>query len=301
MKKTILVTGSSTGFGRLTVQTLAKDGHQVFASMRGVTGKNAEHAASLTKWAKENHVDLTVIELDVVSDASVKAAAKTIAETSDRIDVVVNNAGIYSTAIQETFTVADYKNLYDVNVFGSVRVINEFLPLMRKQQSGLLIQISSVLGRIIVPFSGVYVSTKWAVEALAENLNYELAPLGIESVIVQPGPFYTELFGKPYQPANIGIASEYGASQEHLQKFMGNLGQMMSAADVPNQPQQVADAIKKLIDTPAGERPLRTVVDLMMQGSTQAINQVAEKVQEGLLGGFGLSDLLHVKKELIAV
>jgi len=285
----------------LTAQTLADEGHHVFASMREVKAKNAAQANSLTQWAKENGADITIVELDVTSDESVKAAAKSIlSKTGGKLDVIVNNAGIYGMAFQETFTVEDYKTNFDVNVFGPARINNEFLPVLRKQGSGLIIHISSVLGRIIVPFSGVYHATKWAVEALAENLHYELAPLGIDSVIVQPGPFYTELFGKPYQPANLALADEYGATKEYFRKFYETFGGMMGGDNLPNKPQHVADAISKLINTPQGERPLRTVVDKMMNGSAEILNETAGKVQEGVLGGLGLGDLLQTKKETIA-
>lgn len=297
MQKTILITGSSTGFGKLTAQTLAADGHKVFASMRGVNGKNAEHAASLNTWATENNADLTVIELDVTSDESVKQAVQTILSAAEGIDVVVNNAGIYGNGLHEGYTVEDYKAIFEVNVFGSVRVINEFLPLMRKQGSGLLIQISSVVGRVVFPFQGAYVASKFAVEAIAENLRYELAPLGIDSVIVQPGAFMTELFGKFYQPTNSAVYADYGAPLANYQRFGDTFTQMMMAENMPNQPQHVADAIKKVIDTPVGERPLRVVVDEMMPGTAQPINDLSAQVQAGIMGALGLSELLQTKKE----
>lgn len=297
MQKTILITGSSTGFGKLTAQTLAQVGHQVFASMRGVHGKNAAHAAALNAWAKENDADLTVIELDVTLDASVKAAAETILSAADGIDVVVNNAGIYGNGLHEGYTVEDYKAIFEVNVFGSVRVINEFLPQMRKQGSGLFIQISSVVGRLVFPFQGAYVASKFAVEAIAENLRYELAPLGIDSVIVQPGAFVTELFGKFYQPANTVVYADYGAPLANYKQFGETFTQMVSGENMPNQPQQVADAIQKVIDTPVGERPLRVIVDELMPGTAQPINDLSAQVQAGIMGALGFTDLLQTKKE----
>lgn len=292
LNKTILVTGSSTGFGRITVQTLAEEGHKVFATMRDINGKNQEHANILSQWAKHKNLDVAVVELDVTSDNSVAEAAKTIlSATGGKIDVVINNAGIYGLGLQETFTVEDYKNIFEVNVFGPARVNNQFLPLLRKQGSGLIIQVSSVVGRIVMPFQGVYTATKFAVEALQENLHYELAPLGIDAVIVQPGPFLTEVFGKLYQPANSSLTADYGTPATHLAAF-GETFKKMMGGDVPNQPQQVADAIVKLLNTPQGQRPLRTVVDQMMGGTAEILNETASKVQEGLLNNIGLADLL---------
>jgi len=176
MKKNIVITGASTGFGKLTVQTLAKDGHKVFATMRGVEGKNKEYANDIKNWALQHKLDVHVVELDVTSDTSVNEAAKKILAEAGQIDVVVNNAGVYSGGIDETFSVQDYKNIFDVNVFGVLRVNGAFLPSMRQHSNGLFVQISSLMGRFVIPFSAVYTSSKWAVEAIAESLRYELAP-----------------------------------------------------------------------------------------------------------------------------
>jgi NAD(P)-dependent dehydrogenase (short-subunit alcohol dehydrogenase family) len=194
MKKSVVVTGSSTGFGKLTVQTLAKDGHQVFATMRGVAGKNKAFADELTQWGKDHQLSVEVVELDVTSDESVINAAAHINAKVGAVDVVVNNAGIYGGGLDESYSVQDYKNIFEVNVFGVLRVVRAFLPAMRAKSTGLFVQISSVMGRIVIPFAGAYTSSKWAIEAVAESLRYELAPQGIDSVIVQPGAFPTEIF-----------------------------------------------------------------------------------------------------------
>jgi NAD(P)-dependent dehydrogenase (short-subunit alcohol dehydrogenase family) len=290
--KKILITGTSSGFGKLTAQALAKEGHHVFASMRGVEGKNKDEARALTQWAEENGYKLTVVELDVTSDHSVETAADTVlAITGGRLDVIINNAGIYGGGIQEVFTVNDHKALFEVNVFGSVRVNNVFLPVLRKQKSGLIIQTSSVLGRVVIPFGGVYDATKWAVEALSENLAYELKPLGIDVAIVQPGAFPTEIFQKFYYPGNSEVATEYGKSAELYNTVSQTISAMMADPNLPNKPEQVADAIVRLVDMPNGTRPLRTVVDKMMGGVTEIINETAKQVQAGVLQNFGLAEL----------
>lgn len=294
MKKSIVVTGTSTGFGKLIVQTLAADGHQVFATMRGVAGKNKTYADDLASWAKENKVDVKVVEMDVTNDTSVEEAAKTILSISPKIDVVVNNAGVYAGGLDETFSVQDYKNIYEVNVFGVLRVVKAFLPAMRKAKSGLFIQVSSLMGRFVIPFSTVYTSSKWAVEAISEGLRYELAPMGIDSVIIQPGAFPTEIFSKHYTPEKQELTAEYHDTLPYLQTF-GQKFQEMMAGEVPNKPQHVADAVKKVIDTPVGERPLRVPVDLMMANTAQPINETQANVQAGFLGYMGLGDLLVTK------
>jgi len=292
MKKSIVVTGSSTGFGKLTVQTLAKDGHHVFATMRGVKGKNKSFADDLTQWAKEHKLDVEVVELDVTSDESVSNAAKHINSKVGAVDVIVNNAGIYGGGLNETYSIQDYKNIFEVNVFGVLRVVRAFLPAMRTKSKGLFVQVSSVMGRIVIPFAGAYTSSKWAIEAVAETLRYELAPHGIDSVIVQPGAFPTEIFTKAYRPENEVVTAEYTKTLPYLEGFGKAFGEMMSG-DVPNKPQDVADAIKVLIDTPVGKRPLRVTVDKMMPNTAVPINEAQGLVQTGFLGYMQMGDLLQ--------
>ncbi|MBC7846066.1 MAG: SDR family NAD(P)-dependent oxidoreductase, partial [Flavobacterium sp.] len=142
--QSILITGASTGFGFLAAKTLAQNGHKVFATMRDIIGKNKTNKEQLLQWAEENDADLQVVELDVTSDQSVnKAKDEVLKLTNGSLDVIINNAGIYGGGIQETFTIEDYKMFFDVNVFGGVRVNNAFLPILRAQGSGLIIQISS--------------------------------------------------------------------------------------------------------------------------------------------------------------
>jgi NAD(P)-dependent dehydrogenase (short-subunit alcohol dehydrogenase family) len=295
MKKSIVITGASSGFGKLMVETLSKDGHLVFATMRGVNGKNKSQADAIASWAIENKVDVHLVEMDVTNDESVHEAAKTILAKSATIDVVVNNAGIYGGGLDETFSVQDYKNIYEVNVFGVLRVVRAFLPAMRANKAGLFVQISSLMGRFVIPYAGAYTSSKWAVEAIAENLRYELAPFGIDSVIVEPGAFPTEIFTKMYQPENAAIATEYEPAMPYLQGFGKAFHEMMSG-EVPNKPQQIADAVKILIDTPNGERPQRVPVDLMMGNPANTINDAQAQVQSNFLTQMGLVDLLHPKK-----
>ncbi len=279
-KQTILITGASTGFGFITAKTLAKKGHTVFATMRDVNGKNKTNKEQLLQWAKENDAVIHVVELDVTSDQSVnKAKDEVLKLTNGSLDVIINNAGIYGGGIQEAFTVNDHKALFEVNVFGSVRINNAFLPTLRKQKSGLIIQTSSILGRIVIPFGGVYDATKWTVEALSENLAYELKPLGIDVAIVQPGAFPTELFQKFYNPGNPDVVAEYGKSAELYNTSSQTIMAMMADPNIPNKPEQVAEAIVKLVEMPNGTRPLRTVVDKMMGGVTEIINETAKQVQ----------------------
>jgi NADP-dependent 3-hydroxy acid dehydrogenase YdfG len=165
----VLITGTSSGFGRLTAQTLARKGHVVFASMRGVNGKNAAAARELGAWAEQEKVKLHVVALDVTDDASVDAAVRTIVEGYDRIDVVVNNAGRSVFGLQETVTVEQARDIFETNVFGVLRVDRAVLPQLRKQGSGLIVHISSGLGRVVIPALSIYGASKFAIESIAEG------------------------------------------------------------------------------------------------------------------------------------
>jgi NAD(P)-dependent dehydrogenase (short-subunit alcohol dehydrogenase family) len=288
MTQSILVTGSNSGFGRLTVETLAQDGHTVFASMRNVKGKNANAAKELQTWAQKEGVALYVVELDVTDDTSMTQAVKQVIDTAGRIDVVVNNAGVAYAGVTEGFTLEQAKAQFEVNVFGPLRVNKAVLPHMRKQGSGLLIHISSTIGRLTMPFMGLYCASKFAVEAFAESYYHELQPLGIDAIIVEPGAFPTELGAKIGLPADEQILNAYGELANAPQKMSESLEKLFSGPDAPN-PQGVADAVKRLIDMSQGERPLRTVVDPLTGQFTEAVNEVSARSQPGLLQSFGVS------------
>ena len=181
MSKKVLITGASSGFGALTAKTLLSQGHTVVATMRNADTKNKQIAEELTG------LGASIVELDVTSDDSVNSGVEKAIELMGGLDVVVNNAGIGVLGIQENFTIEDFKRLFEVNVFGVQRVNRAALPHLRKQGSGLLIHVSSLLGRMVLPFYGPYNATKWAVEALAENYRIELSGFGIDSCIVEPG------------------------------------------------------------------------------------------------------------------
>ena len=269
MAQTILVTGSSSGFGRLTVETLARQGHTVFAGMRAVAGKNAPAAEELRALAQREHLALHSIEIDVTDDASVEQAIESIIGITGHLDVVVNNAGIAYSGPLEAFTIEQAQQQFDTNVFGVLRVNRAALPHMRRQGSGLLLQIGSVARRLALPFSGPYVATKFALEALTESYRDELAPFGIDAAIIEPGTYPTQLAAKPQSAADTERAALYQAAMD---AFMTQFFAENRSATPPN-PQEVADAVARVIAQPAGERPLHTVVAPAAQRQApQAIN-----------------------------
>lgn len=285
MSKSILVTGSNSGFGRLIVETLAKDGHTVFATMRGLNGKNREAAESIKKWSEDNNYSVHTLEMDVTGDEQVVNAVKQAVSISGRIDAVVNNAGVVSAGLTEAFNIDQVQGVFDVNVFGSLRVNKAVLPYMRKQKSGLLIQISSTVGRITLPFLGVYSATKYAIESLAESYRSELAPLGVDSTIIEPGAYPTEIFSKVVTPGDADALSEYGELANAHEAMFEGMGELFQGDNAPN-PQDIADAVKNLIDAPHGERPLRTVVDAHTGHLVEEINRVSEKATSDMSQAF---------------
>ncbi len=291
-KKVILVTGSSSGFGRLTVESLARQGHQVYASMRDINGRNAEASDQIRELAERENLAINLVELDVTDDVSVDKAVSEVIERSGRVDVLVNNAGTVYRGPTETFTLDQIQQQFDTNFFGVARMNRAVLPYMRGQGSGLLLHVSSIAGRLTMPFMGIYSASKFAVESLAEAYRYELSSLGIDSVIVEPGAFPTSIFAKIGQPADHSRLAEYGDLAKIPQKMGAGFEEMFSGDTAPD-PQAVADAIAKLVATPAGRRPLRTLVGQDAQAAT-ALNQVAEQAQEVLMEMLGLSDLMSM-------
>jgi len=281
-KQVVLITGSSTGFGRLFSETLARHGYTVFATMRDPEGRNATNAAEIRALAKRESLPLNVLELDVTDDASVERAVRTIVEEAGRIDVVINNAGYPIVGLTEAVTTEQAQRIMDTNFFGPVRVNRAVLPQMRRQRSGLLLHISSGAGRVVFPSFGHYCATKFALEALAEAYHYELAPQGIESVIVQPGAYQTPVFGNIVMAADQVRTETYGVANQIPAKVNGAL---TAAA---GNPQEVADVVLRILQTPVGQKQLRYRVS-PSGSSVDEINAVCKRVQAQLLETFGLT------------
>lgn len=294
-KKRVLITGCSSGFGELTARTLAEGGHEVYASMRDTGGRNAQAATTLRDWAAAGDRSLEVVELDVTDDASVRTAVATVEERSGGIDVVVNNAGALVTGLAEAFSLDDYRWMMDVNVYGPVRLINAVLPAMRRRGDGLLILVSSVMARVILPFAAPYTASKWAAEGMFESYRYELNPLGIDTVIIEPGPFPTKM-GDNARPAGgmDALLGAYGRTGEALKAWTAGFGEMFSGENVPD-PQDVADAVIKSIETPKGRREFRVIVDRLMAVAPRVINDTYEQAQAGLLDDVGQGALRELR------
>ena len=278
--KSILITGCSSGFGRLMAEDYARKGATVFATMRNLPRPEAEELQTLA--ASEN-LDLHVIEIDVTDDAQVAAGvAEAERIAGGGLDVLVNNAGIGISSPVEVQDMEATQLIFDTNVFGCHRMARAVLPGMRAKGAGLIVPISSQLGRVIVPYAGHYSATKFALEAMSEQLAYELVPHGIEVAIIEPGGYPTEVW------VNRNIYSgqlKERAAEIHTSGYpqvvarMGEEDGTTRTAD----PMDVPNAIAAIIAMPPGTRPLRTPVHPGNKPQVP-INDVSAKVQVDWLG-----------------
>ncbi|MGN6560855.1 MAG: SDR family oxidoreductase [Candidatus Nitrosocosmicus sp.] len=196
-KKVAVVTGSSTGIGYETCLSLAQNGYITYATMRDL-----KKSKKIEKIAHENNLSIKIVEMDVDKDESVKKAIENIIDKNGQIDILVNNAGYGLFGALEDITLSEIKNQFETNVFGVIRVTQNVLPMMRSQRNGIIINISSISGLVGIPCQSVYVATKFAVEGLSESISYELEPLGIKVILIEPGPINTEFVQDLIVPIN---------------------------------------------------------------------------------------------------
>ena len=302
MKKIIIITGASSGFGALTARALAKAGHTVYASMRETKGRNLPQVEGAKKFAEDNDVDLRAIELDVSSQESCDAAIQEIITKNGRLDVVIHNAGHMVFGPAEAFTPEQLAELYDVNVLSTQRVNRAALPQLRKQRRGLVVWVSSSSSAGgTPPYVAPYFAAKAGMDALAVVYARELTRWGIETSIIVPGAFTggTNHFAHAGSPADKVRVAEYEAGPyagfaEQVRKGFASI--VPPDADVS----AVADAIVKVVNTPFGKRPFRVHIDPTQDGA-EVVNAVLDRVRAELLRRIGLGDLLaprHLTTEL---
>jgi NAD(P)-dependent dehydrogenase (short-subunit alcohol dehydrogenase family) len=283
--KNIIITGSSNGFGLKAAKDFADKGNKVYATMRNPNGKNANAKADL-----ESHsTNIKVVDMDVTDEASVKEAMATILAEAGSVDVLINNAGIMYLGITEAFSVEQAKFQMETNYFGAIRVMQAVLPSMRKAGSGLIINTSSLVGRMSPPFFGTYTATKHALEGYSQALRYEVSPFGVDVVMVEPGPFGTGLLASGQAPAHSEVLETYGELAGVPTAMGENFAQMLQSEDAPD-PQWVVDAYLKLAELPFGSRPTRTVVGITW--GVDEINQLTQPIQDRVLQEMQLESVL---------
>jgi len=288
--QTVLITGASTGFGFRTAKRLAVGGAHVFASMRERDGRNAQHAQALERFAAGSGLRLSTLEMDVTDDQSVSYAVARVVADGGRLDVVINNAGVWGPGVLEAYTIEDWRRLFEVNLFGAIRTTRACLPVMRQQGRGLVVAISSLQARFILPYSGPYLASKWALEGAMQTFRYEMAPLGVECVLVEPYDFLTEMKSKAaaWRAGDREIEAAYGQAAYVIEEFY-----MKPDPSRAGDPERVVDAIEAVLRAPHGSRPGRVTVSNPMP-QIEEINRLEEEMQSGLLPQMGLGHLLAV-------
>ena len=237
MEKVAVVTGASSGIGFETALGLAREGYHTYATMRDVTKSD-----KIKELGEKDGLKISVLELDVDNDDSVKVAIKKILDEKQRIDVLVNNAGWGLWGCVEDVSVDEFKTQFETNFFSVIRLIQEVGPTMRKQGSGKIINISSVAGRIGFPASPAYISSKFALEGLSESLRLEMAPFGVDVIIIEPGVIKTNFLN----PVKLAKKSESDTAYRDITAKVVSGVKMMAEMGTP--PKEVADTIVKTIN-----------------------------------------------------
>ena len=283
--KNIIITGSSSGFGLKAAKDFADKGNKVFATMRKPDGKNAEKKAEL----EAHSAHIKVVDMDVTNETSVKEAMDSILAEAGNIDILINNAGIMYLGITEAFSVEQARFQMETNYYGAIRTMQAVLPSMRKAGSGLIINTSSLVGRMSPPFFGTYTATKHALEGYSQALRYEVSPFGVDVVMVEPGPFGTGLLASGQAPKHSEVLETYGELAGVPAAMGENFAQMLQSEDAPD-PQWVVDAYLKLAEMPAGKRPTRTVVGITW--GVDEINELTQPIQDRVLKEMQLENVL---------
>jgi NADP-dependent 3-hydroxy acid dehydrogenase YdfG len=264
MSKIIFITGTSTGFGKLMTITLSKAGYTVIAGMRGTTNKNEAVAKELSALP-----NIHVQEIDITDDDSVNSAINKTITTFGHVDVLVNNAAVAGFGLLEAYSIDQVRNMFEVNFFGVLRTYQAVLPSMRKNKSGLVINITSGASGHTLPFMIPYLASKFGVESITEGLQDELSDYGIENVSIQPGVYPTEMNNGSkagIHADKADILEQYGEAA--TQKFNAMGGAMFGKmAEFKMDPQTIADGVLKLVNMQNGTRPLRYPLDAIAQGT----------------------------------
>jgi NAD(P)-dependent dehydrogenase (short-subunit alcohol dehydrogenase family) len=266
------------------VRAFADRGDRVWGTMRDTAGRNAAKKAELEGYSPR----ITIAEMDVTSDASVaEGFARILADGP--VDILINNAGIMYIGMTEAYSVAQAAEQMDTNYFGAIRAMQAVLPSMRAAGQGLIINTSSIAGRVSVPFFGTYCATKHALEAYSQSLRYEVSPFGIDVALVEPGPFPSNLLAAGKPPARADVLASYGDLGQVPSTMIAGFAQMLASDEAPD-PQLVVDAYLSLADAAPGKRPTRTVVGITW--GVDEVNAFTQPRQDALLKEMQLDTVL---------
>ena len=283
--KTIVITGGTGGIGYQAAIGLAQSGARVV-----VTGRNQQRGEASVQGIKEasGNQDVHLAVGDMAKLADIRSLAADLMARFGKIDVLINNAGYGYGGPVESFEGEEILAQLDLNIVGAARTANAVLPGMRARRDGLIIQVSSTAGRAAFPGFGVYHASKWGLEGMSEAMRYELAPLGIDVAIVEPGPFATNFFENMKQGSRQEVIESYGHIGEFFSGFQATVMELFDNEEAPTDPHVVVDIFERLIDMPKGERPVRTIAGLDF--GFQALNDAAEPIRKAGLESMGIAD-----------
>jgi len=286
MQKTILITGTSSGFGYRAAKLLADQGHIVYATMRDVGTRNAQVAAELSSLP-----NITVLELEMASTGDNERAVDRVISDQGRIDVVVNNAGSFFMGVAEAFTDSDLLHIYNVDVLGPWRLIRAALPHMRRQKEGFILTVSSSLARFSCPFMTGYASGKHALEGLLQGMKYELKAFSIDLSFIEPGIYPTRVFERYRSGSDTAVKQAYGPAGEIDVQIKAQLDALFASPQA-NDPMLVAQAMLRLISMKPGTRPIRLAVDPNAGSITERLNRVHDETYGSFVSASGMGGLL---------
>jgi NAD(P)-dependent dehydrogenase (short-subunit alcohol dehydrogenase family) len=282
--KSVLITGTSSGFGRLTALHLARLGATVIASMRNFHNGERPEARELAQIAKDEKLKLSLIEIDVLDEAQINAGVAQAEEIAGgALDVLVNNAGIGLGGPVELYDMEATRLMFETNLFGYQRMARAVLPKMRAAGAGQIFNVSSQLGRILIPGLGLYCATKFGVEAMFETMAYELAPFGVEVTVIQPGGYPTKIWVNSADNAGALMARASGELKDAYAAHI-EMSRAITGGGGDTDPNDVPRAIAEIMAMPAGSRPLRRPVHPNTQ-ATDAANAAMAQIQARVLGG----------------
>jgi short-subunit dehydrogenase len=260
-QKVAIVTGSSSGIGYATSLLLARNRFHTYATMR-----NIEKSSDIQEIANKERLPLQVIQLDVNDDASLRNSIEKVGSENERIDVLVNNAGYGLVGAFEDLSVEEIKSQFETNFFGVIRLTQQVLPIMGKQKSGTIVNVSSGAGRIGFPGMSAYVSSKFALEGLSESMSYELEPFGIKVVIIEPGVIRTNFKKNSVMSKKSLNNSSISPYSSIIQKIDSSISSMVEHATLP---EEVAKAILHAVISNNPELRYLVGNDIIMMAETR--------------------------------
>jgi len=284
--KTIILTGASSGLGLNTAKYLCAKGYHVIATMRDISDRNSNVKDELYQYSLAHNGQIDVLELDITCEKSIAAFMETVVTKASNIYCLINNAGLGALGFIESFSLAQAKQVFDVNFFGILNLTNAVLPILRKNNDSLIINISSAGGRLCFPFLGLYNASKYALEGLSETWKMELQHMGIDICLIEPGAYPSELHNNRLIPSKTEIINQYGDIKNAPMEMVDAMVEAFSKMDELPNSDEIAIKIEELIELKFGDRPIRSVVGSVATDGIRELNKETIIRQEQLLNSF---------------